>query len=150
LTALVVDRPQVIAEAKHYWSTHNASGIERLSFQAGDALTSIPEAQSEKDIFLLSAVLHGFDDATCTTVLRNLANACGQTGARIALLEMVLPEAGADVAGASFDMQMFVSSRGRERTLSEWTAVLDDSGMALEEVVRLQAFGNILVLHPKK
>lgn len=95
-------------------------------------------------------MLHGFDDGTCTTVLRNVANACGQTGARIALLEMVLPEVGADVAGASFDMQMFMGSRGRERTLREWTAVFDDSGLVLEEVVGLQSFGNILVLHPKK
>lgn len=150
LTALVVDRPQVIAEAKHYWSTHSTSGIDRLGFQAGDAFTTIPSAQGEKDIYLLSAILHGFDDETCTTVLRNVANACGQTGARIALLEMVLPEVGADVAGASFDMQMFMGSRGRERTLREWTAVFDDSGMALEEVVGLQSFGNILALHPKK
>jgi hypothetical protein len=150
LTALVVDRPQVIAEAKHYWSTHSTSGIDRLGFQTGDAFTTIPSAQGEKDIYLLSAILHGFDDETCTTVLRNVANACGQTGARIALLEMVLPEVGADVAGASFDMQMFMGSRGRERTLREWTAVFDDSGMALEEVVGLQSFGNILVLHPKK
>jgi O-methyltransferase/methyltransferase family protein len=150
LTALVVDRPQVIAEAKQYWAVQNTSGIERLRFQAGDALNTIPLAQSERDIYLLSAVLHGFDDETCITVLRNVANACGQTGARIALLEMVLPEVGADVAGASFDMQMFMGSRGRERTLKEWTALFDDSGMVLEEVVGLQSFGNILVLLPKK
>lgn len=150
LVAIVVDRPQVIAEAKHYWSTHSTSGIERVRFEAGDAFTTVPLAQGERDIYLLSAVLHCFDDETCTTVLRNVANACGQTGARIALLEMVLPEVGADVAGASFDMQMFMASRGRERTLSEWTAVFDASGVALQEVVGLQSFGNILVLHLKK
>jgi hypothetical protein len=150
LVAIVIDRPQVITEAKHYWATHNTSGIERVRFEAGDAFTTVPLAQGERDIYLLSAVLHCFDDETCTTVLRNVANACGQTGARIALLEMVLPEVGADVAGASFDMQMFMASRGRERTLSEWTAVFDASGVALQEVVGLQSFGNILVLHLKK
>jgi len=150
LSALVVDRPQVIAEAEHYYSTQATSGIERLRFQAGDALSTIPSAQSEKDIYLLSAVLHGFDNETCITILRNVANACGQTGARIALLEMVLPEVGADIAAASFDMQMFMGSRGRERTLSEWTALFDHAGMALDEVVGLQSFGNILVLLPKK
>ncbi|MBK8335711.1 MAG: methyltransferase [Sterolibacteriaceae bacterium] len=150
LVAIVVDRPQVIAEAEHYWATHNPGGIERVRFQAGDAFTTIPSAQGERDIYLLSAVLHCFDDETCTTVLRNVANACGQTGARIALLEMVLPEVGADVAGASFDMQMFMASRGRERTLREWTAVFDASGVALLEVVGLQSLGNILVLQPKK
>lgn len=150
LTALVVDRPQVIADAERYWATQASSGVERMRFQAGDALTAIPSAQSEKDIYLLSAVLHGFDDETCITVLRNVANACGQTGARIALLEMVLPEVGADVAGTSFDMQMFMGSRGRERTLKEWTVLFDDSSVVLEEVVGLQSFGTILVLLPKK
>ena len=150
LTALVVDRPQVIAEAEQYWAGRHASNIKRLRFQAGDALSAIPAAQSDRDIYLLSAVLHGFDDETCITVLRNVANACGQTGARVALLELVLPKVGADIAGASFDMQMFMGSRGRERTLKEWTALFDESGMALEEVVGLQSFGNILVLLPKK
>jgi hypothetical protein len=150
LTALVVDRPQVIAEAEQYWSTRATSGIERLSFRAGDALTTIPPAQSEKDIYLLSAVLHGFDNETCITILRNIANACGQTGARITLLEMVLPEIGVNVAAASFDMQMFMGSRGRERTLSEWTALFDHAGMTLVEVVGLQSFGNVLVLLPQK
>lgn len=150
LTALVVDRPQVIVEAERYWSTHNTNGIERLRFQPGDALTKVPSAQSDKDIYLLSAVLHGFDDETCITLLQNVATACGQTGARIALLEMVLPEVGTDVAGASFDMQMFMGSRGRERTLSEWSALFVKASVVLEEVVGLRSFGNILVLRPKR
>ena len=150
LTALVVDRPQVIAEAEQFWATQNTSGAERLRFQVGDALSAIPSAQSERDIYLLSAVLHGFDDEACIAILRNVANACGRTGARIVLLEMVLPEVGADVAGASFDMQMFMGSRGRERTLKEWTALFDGAGIELEERVGLRSLGTILVLCPKK
>ena len=150
LIALVVDRAHVIAEAEQYWLAHGTSGVERLHFQAGDLLASIPSASSEKDIYLLSAVLHGFDDDTCIKVLRSLAIACRQSGARVALLEMVLPEVGADLAGTSFDMQMFMGSRGRERTLKEWAALFDIAGMALEDVVGLQSFGNILVLFPKK
>ena len=50
LVAIVVDRPQVIAEAKHYWSTHSTSGIERVRFEAGDAFTTVPLAQGERDI----------------------------------------------------------------------------------------------------
>ena len=64
-------------------------------------MTTLPAAQSDKDIYLLSAVLHSFDDETCVALLRNVATACGQAGARIALLEMVLPEVGTDVAGHS-------------------------------------------------
>jgi hypothetical protein len=147
LTALVIDRAQAIAEAEKYWATHPTSGAERLHFQAGDARAAIPPARDEKDIYLLSALLHGFDDETSVAVLKNIAQAVGTTGARIALLEMVLPERGADVAGASFDMQMFMGTRGRERTLPEWRTLFAESGLSLEEVVGLRTFGNLLVLH---
>lgn len=146
LTALVVDRPQVIEEARRYWATHSVSGIERLRFQAGDLLDEVPVAVGPRDIYLLSAVLHGFDDASCLRALNKLKEAIGSSGARIAVMEMVLPETGADVAGASFDMQMFVGSRGRERTLAEWTSLIQRGGMVLEEVVGLRSLGNILVL----
>jgi len=148
LTALVVDRAQVIAEAENYWATHTTSGVERLYFQTCDLMVSIPPAHSDKDIFLLSAILHCFDNDTCITILRNVAKACGSKGARIALMEMVLQEVSIDIAAASFDMQMFMGSRGRERTLKEWTSLFDQSGVALIEIVGLQSFGNILVLCP--
>jgi hypothetical protein len=85
LTALVVDRPQVVAEAERYWAEHPADGAERLGFEAGDARESVPPAHDERDIYLLSAVLHGFDDETSIAVLKRLAAAIGTTGARIAV-----------------------------------------------------------------
>jgi hypothetical protein len=43
-------------------------------------------------------------------------------------------------------MQMFMGTRGRERTLAEWQALFKRGGLELEEVVGLQSFGNIIVL----
>ena len=149
LTALVLDRAQVIEEAERYWANYagqEASALARLSFQAGDLLESVPRARDAKDIYLLSAVLHGFDDDACVVALRNLTAAIAGTGARVALLEMVLPEMHADLAGASFDMQMFMATRGRERTLAEWQALFERGGLTLEEVVGTRSFGKILVL----
>jgi hypothetical protein len=146
LSALVVDRPQVIEEAERYWSNHPAQCIDRLRFQAGDLLDSIPVATGSQDIYLLSAVLHAFDDATCVRLMRQLRAAMGDSGARAAVLEMVVPETGADIASASFDMQMFVGCQGRERTLSEWKSLIQASGLALEEVVGLRSLGSILIL----
>jgi len=82
----------------------------------------------------------------CIRALRRLREAIGASGARVALLEMVLPETGADIASASFDMQMFVGCQGRERTLSEWKAIIRASQLLIEEVVRLRSLGSILVL----
>ena len=106
-------------------------------------------ATGGKDIYLLSAVLHGFDDDACITVLNNLAKASVGADATIALMEMVMPESGADLANASFDMQMFMGTRGRERTLAEWQRLFDRSDLALKEVVSLRSFGKILVLQPE-
>lgn len=147
LKALVVDRPGVVRNAEHYWEGKaDRTLLDRLSFAAGDMLISVPPARDDKNIFLLSAVLHGFDDDTCIRVLKKLVAAVGNTGARIALMEMVLDEAQADLVSATFDMQMFMGTRGRERTLREWQYLFERSGVMLEEIVGLRPFGKILVL----
>jgi hypothetical protein len=146
-TALVVDRAGALAGTAHHWRDREAPQVlARLGFQVGDLFEPLPSATGDRDIYLLSAILHGFDDDTCVRILANLAEACAGTGARIALLEMVLPEQGADLPGASFDMQMFMATRGRERTLAEWRALTERSGLVLEEVVGLQSFASLLVL----
>lgn len=150
LKALVFDRAQVVATAPAYWRSREAPELQaRLSFEAGDLLTSVPTAQGDKDIYLLCAVLHGMDDASCVHALQNLASAIGTTGARVALLELVVPDLKADLASASFDLQMFMGTRGRERTLTEWQSLFERSGLLLEEQVGLQSIGNILLLKVK-
>jgi hypothetical protein len=150
LRALVVDRAQVIAEAQTYWDARRTPEVERIRFEVGDVLLSVPHAKSDKDIYLLSAVLHGFDDDMCIQALTQLALASGSSGAPIAVMEVVMPELKADIARASFDMQMFMGTRGRERTLSQWKSLFSRSGVALQEVVDLQSFGSILVVLPKR
>jgi len=147
LTALVFDREQVIQAASKYWTGKVSPDLlSRLSFQSGDLLQSVPPARNGRDIFFLSAVLHGLDDQNCIKVLRNLAAACADTDARIALMELVVPELKADISSAAFDMQMFMATRGRERTLSEWKSLFDRSGLMIEELVSLKSIGKILVL----
>lgn len=150
LRALVTDRTQVIAEAKAWWSEQgDPKLLERMHFEASDLLVSVPPANNDRDIYLLSAILHGFDDETSIRVLSNLAAASKGTGARIALMELVLPEQGADLSATSFDMQIFMGTRGRERTLAEWENLCERSGLVLEEEVDLQSLAKILVLLPK-
>jgi len=150
LTAVVFDRHQIIQTAATDWTGKaSPSLLSRLTYQAGNLLDSVPVANNDKDIYLLSAVLHGMDDDHCIKVLGNLAAASAGTGARIALMELVVSESKADFSSAAFDMQMFMATRGRERTLSEWQKLVDRSGLAFEEQVNLQSLAKILVLRPK-
>ena len=143
LEVLVVDRPQVVEEARRYWKARG--GVERLDFAPGDLLQEVPPARGSGDIYLLSAVLHSLDDDTAAAALRNVAAACGDSGAHVAVMEMIAPETNVDAATAAFDMQMFVGTRGRERTLSEWRALFERGGLQLDEVVALRSFASILV-----
>lgn len=150
LTALIFDREQVIQNARSYWQGKvSADVVSRMRFQGGDIFESIPSAENDKDIYLFSAVFHGMDDRGCVKVLRNLAAASAGTGARIAIMEVVVPELNADISSASFDMQMFMGTLGRERTMTEWLQVIDQSGFSLMEVVGLQSIGKMLVLRCK-
>lgn len=147
LSALVFDRAQVIQVAENYWlGNAPASLLARLSFQAGDMLQAVPAARDAKDVYLLTAVLHGMADGDCVKVLGNLKSASAGIDARVVLMELVMPDCHADFSSAAFDMQMFVGTKGRERTLAEWRALFGASGWRLEQVVGLQSMGNMLVL----
>ena len=149
LRAHIVDQTQVIAHAQHYWQGKlEDSMLQRLTFSAGDVLTTLPVAGSARDIYFLSAVLHGFDDATCLQALQNLARACAASGARIAIMELVTEVERPDSVSTAFDMQMFMGTRGRERSLDDWQRLFTAGGLRLGEVVGLRGFGRILVLRP--
>jgi len=147
LKALVIDKPKVIEQARHYWQDIEQKTIlDRMSFSEGDVLESVPVAINEEDIYFLSAVLHTFSDQDCIRALSNIAIAIGKTNAHLAIFEIVMSASKPDIASTSFDMQMFMASQGRERSLIEWTLLFEKSGLELEELINLRTFGKILLL----
>jgi len=148
MRATIVDRRQVIEQAKGWWSDSGDSFCgDRMEFVEGALLAGpLPRASGPHDVYLLSAILHGFDDAVCSDILKQVARAAGTSGAAIVLLEMVMPDRNVGVAQASFDVQMFMGTRGRERTRAEWRKVYDLTGLVLREEIALASFGQMLVL----
>lgn len=150
LKALVVDRAAVIAKAAHYWAEReSAQVLERMEFQAGDLFQALPAAESDKDIYLISAVLHGFDDEQCLAALRYLKTRTGN-GARAAIMEWVMADRRSDIAGAAFDMQMLAIAGGKERTLAQWHSLFQRSGWHFLQVVNLRSLAKILVISPTR
>jgi hypothetical protein len=147
LSALVIDRPQVVAEAIAYWGDKLDENLRsRIQFGSRDIREQVPQAQSGKDIYMLNAVLHGLGDKECASVLTNVRDACGQTNARIMINEIILPETGADLPGASFDMQMYIGTQGRERTRAEFGALFELSGLVWIEEIRTRSFASVMLL----
>jgi hypothetical protein len=147
LTALVFDRPKVIAGAREHWQQLGETVVlERMKFEGGDMLESIPAAENASDLYLFAAVFHGMDDEQAITVLQNLRNAMGETGARAVIADNVVAECGIDPTIAGFDMQMLVNTRGRERTENEWRALLNRAGFTIDEIVNVSNFAKFIVI----
>ncbi len=146
LQVLVVDRESVTRTAADHWrGTSQASLLERVRFEPGDVFEALPPAR-EGDVYLLAGVLHGFDDGACIRALQNLRQVAAPAGAAIAVLETVMDDTHPDAVTTSMDMQMFMGTAGRERTRQEWRALIDASGLRLEEEVGLRSFVRILLL----
>jgi hypothetical protein len=146
LKALVFDRPQVIEDARTNWQDKEpAQLVERIIFQSGDMFESLPAAVSDKDLYLFFAIFHSLDDKESTVVLDNLKSAIGSTNATVLIADCVAEETGINPTVAGFDMQMLIGTRGRERTLSEWKQLLQDSGFRLDETVDVRTFAKFIV-----
>lgn len=147
LHALIFDRPQVIENAVIQSKDKiETELLTRISFAGGDMLEAIPPAQSERDIFLFFAIFHAMGDAQVAKILNNLRTACGQYRPTIAIIDCVAQAQGIDPTVASFDMQMLIGTRGRERTEAEWRELFEKNGFALQEIVSLRTFAPLLVV----
>lgn len=147
LHALVFDRPRVVADAADHWRDRlEPSLLARIDLVGGDMLEAIPAATSNRDVYLFAAVFHAMDDEEAGKVLANLRKACGEHHPTIVIADAVAQAHHVDPIIASFDMQMLVGTRGRERTLAEWRALLGRKGFALRELVEVRTFAKLLVV----
>jgi hypothetical protein len=97
-----------------------------LEFVAGDFFEQVPKG----DVYVLSKILHDWDDARSTQILRNI-RAAAATDARLLVLEDVIPPGNEPNGSKWLDLLMLVIARGRERTEPEWRALLEAAGFEI-------------------
>jgi hypothetical protein len=147
MRATVFDRARVIETARPYWEGRvDPSVLARAEFVAGDMFDAIPVADSDRDIYMFTAVFHGLDDEGARAVLANLRRAFGRRRPTVLVVDAVAEPTNIDPTVASFDMQMLVGTRGRERTPEEWSSLFVSSGFDVEEVVDVRTFAKFIVL----
>jgi 2,7-dihydroxy-5-methyl-1-naphthoate 7-O-methyltransferase len=89
---------------------------------------------SGADAYLLSRVIHDWDDAAATAILRRCAEAAGRAG-RVLVIESGPDD---DPAGfAEMNLRMLVLAGGRERTIDDYTALAASAGLRVAGVHRL-------------
>jgi orsellinic acid C2-O-methyltransferase len=107
----------------------------RAEVVTGDMFAAVPPG----DAHVVKSVVHDWADDRAVALLTRVREAMPAHG-RLFLVEPVLADDPAGLAGQfgmlMSDLNMLVCAGGRERTLPEFTALLDAAGLRLTDVVR--------------
>lgn len=138
LRGLLFERAHVLQRARqHLADTGTAS---RCDFITGDFTQSIPQGA---DIYILSRILHDWDDEQCAVILSRCA-ASIRDGARLLIVERLLPTDGTPSLAVPWDLHMLCNVGGRERTARHYQQLLRAAGFTLDTITPLPLDGNLL------
>ncbi|MFJ5990600.1 methyltransferase [Lentzea sp. NPDC092896] len=134
---VLLDLPNALAAAE----PRLADFADRVTLVPGDFTRSIP---GTGDIYLLSRVLHDWDDEQCRTILATCARNM-PAHAELLVIERLLPEAGeVDSLAIPWDIHMLCNTGGRERTESHYRALLAEAGFELVETHALPLDAHVM------
>jgi hypothetical protein len=126
---ILFDRPHVVTEAA---ALLRARGVEnRVSIERGNFFESVPAGG---DAYLLSHIIHDWNEDQCRTILGNCRKAMKQ-GAKLLIVEFVLPEGNTPHFGKLLDMVMLAIPGGEERTAGEYAKLLASAGLKMTRVI---------------
>jgi O-methyltransferase domain/Dimerisation domain len=128
-TAVCYDLPHVVPAVT---TLAKGAGLEdRLTGQGGDFFADVP---SGFDSYLMSMVLHDWDDQHAATLLANIARTA-ESGARVRAVELVLPGGDEPHMAKMIDLTMLGMLNGRERTEPEFRQLFEASGLQFKRIV---------------
>jgi len=126
---VLFDRPHVVSDAP---ALLKAKGIsDRVTIEAGDFFATVP---SGGDAYVLSHIIHDWNEDQCLTILGNVRKAM-KPASRLLIVEMVLPAGEAPHPGKMLDIVMLVLPGGQERTEAEYGTLLGKASFRLSRVV---------------
>jgi hypothetical protein len=126
---VLFDQPDVVREATALIQTHGLAS--RVTVEGGDFFKSVPAGG---DAYVLSHVIHDWNEDQCLTILGNCRRAM-KPGARLLIVEMVLPAGDTPHPGKMLDLAMLVMPGGQERTEEEYGTLLGKGGFRITRVV---------------
>jgi hypothetical protein len=124
---ILLDLPQVMDDAENQLA--RAGVLDRCVTVPGDFFREVPSGGT---LYVLSAVLHDWNDERSTAILRQCRKA--MNGAILLVVERILPGPNESSPVYLSDLDMMVNTGGCERTQSQWTALLTSSGFRLESI----------------
>jgi SAM-dependent methyltransferase len=127
---VLYDMPHVAAQARDLIASRGLS--DRCTVHEGSFFDDLPEGG---DAYLLSHIIHDWDEASCLKILANCRRAMKPTG-RLLVVEMVIPPGNDFHPSKLSDMIMLAFTPGGcERTAQEYAALFAKAGFTLSRVV---------------
>ncbi|MBK6808388.1 MAG: SAM-dependent methyltransferase [Sandaracinaceae bacterium] len=94
----------------------------------------LEDALPAADLYVLKHILHDWDDARSVRILEGV-RAAMTPGARVLVVEMVVPEPVVPGPATWLDLNMLVMLDGRERTAAQYQSLLERAGLQLRRVI---------------
>ena len=127
MRGVLFDLPHVITSAPQTLASY---GVEdRADCVAGDFFESVPAGG---DAYLACLVLHDWPDQQAQRILASIAAAGG--GARLLIVDFVVPPGDTPHLPKISDLNMLAMMGGKERTDTEWRALLTSAGFTGIEI----------------
>jgi SAM-dependent methyltransferase len=139
LEATLVDLPATVAGVSGRAAEPAVAG--RLTLAGQSFFDPLPAGG---DVYVLSHILHDWNDEDAKRILRNCADAAGPDG-RVLIVEMVIADDEHRPVATEYDLRMAVTFSGaRERTLEEFTAIGAAAGLELRSSRRTPSFHHVM------
>jgi hypothetical protein len=142
LRGVLFDRPHVVSDAPALLAARGVS--ERVTIEAGDFFERVPAGG---DAYLLSHIIHDWNEDQCLTILGHCRRAIKPDG-RLLIVETVLPTGDTPHQGKVQDMVMLVVPGGQERTEAEYVVLLGKAGFRLSRVVPTDSIVSVVEAVP--
>ena len=122
LRGIVFDLPETVRD--------EASFGDRLEFVAGSFFEQVPRG----DVYILSTILHDWDDEPCVAILRTVRAAAPDDG-RLVVLDTVVQPGNEPDGPKWLDLLMLALFAGKERNERQWRELFAETGF---EPVRIE------------
>ena len=115
LRGIVVDLPETVRD-------ETVLG-DRIEFVEGSFFERVPEG----DVYVLSTILHDWDDDHAARILRTI-RAAARPDSRLLIIDAVVPPGNGPGGGKWLDLLMLAVSQGKERDERQWRELLAAGG----------------------
>ncbi|HZU02723.1 MAG TPA: methyltransferase [Ktedonobacteraceae bacterium] len=143
MRATLFDLPTACEQAREY--LQHIGMAARCEVVSGNFF--LDELPGGGDLYLLSLILHDWDDEHAERILRSCRRAMSNTS-RLVLLEFVLQEQEPTEREAREDLFMLVVTGGRERTAQQFRTLLAQANLQLRRIILTQERSSVLEAIP--